>query len=86
MKKAEDETYVHPFSLLDLLPEERNKFWRYNGSLTTPDCNEIVIWTVFKVRFWVTESLSMHRISFTGEGLHIQTSTTQIFQAHGRTQ
>ena len=33
--------------LKDLLPENTNEFYRYNGSLTSPPCYEIASWTIF---------------------------------------
>ncbi|XP_060523866.1 putative carbonic anhydrase 3 isoform X2 [Cylas formicarius] len=35
------------FSVKDFLPKDKAGFYRYEGSLTTPNCNEGVIWTVF---------------------------------------
>ncbi|CAB4058365.1 CA [Lepeophtheirus salmonis] len=43
---------VKGLALEKLLPTDLNTFFSYEGSLTTPRCNEVVAWTVFKASFF----------------------------------
>lgn len=51
-------------SMDDLLPGvDRTKYYRYFGSLTTPNCIEGVVWTIFKDPIKVSRDLvSVHQV------------------------
>lgn len=59
-----DTARLDPLPLMSLLPPEEDlrKYYRYEGSLTTPDCYEGVIWTIFEKPV----ELSLRQVSGTG--------------------
>uniref|UniRef100_A0AC34QN35 Carbonic anhydrase n=1 Tax=Panagrolaimus sp. JU765 TaxID=591449 RepID=A0AC34QN35_9BILA len=53
---------IASFSPNDFFPQNTDAFYRYSGSLTTPGCNENVVWTVFTNPGNIsTKQLSMFR-------------------------
>ncbi|XP_005748576.1 carbonic anhydrase 4-like [Pundamilia nyererei] len=57
-QKGQKVSIAAGFSLDDLLVGvDRTKYYRYLGSLTTPACNEAVVWTVFKEPIKVSKDL-----------------------------
>ncbi|XP_053541077.1 carbonic anhydrase 6-like [Ictalurus punctatus] len=74
------QTFLKKGDLLDIMNQltvdsllegvDRTKYYRYLGSLTTPACNEIVVWTVFKDPVKVSKDL----IDLFSNTVHIDTT------------
>ncbi|KFW89526.1 Carbonic anhydrase 4, partial [Phalacrocorax carbo] len=68
---------MEPLPLSSLLPPEEDlaKYYRYEGSLTTPDCHEGVIWTVFEkpIELSISQISQFSTVHFDGKN-----STTMV--------
>uniref|UniRef100_A0A3P9QJB8 Carbonic anhydrase n=1 Tax=Poecilia reticulata TaxID=8081 RepID=A0A3P9QJB8_POERE len=70
-------------SLDDLLSGvNRSNYYRYLGSLTTPVCNEAVVWTVFKEPIKVSKNL----IDLFSSSVYIKNSTSLMVHVYRSTQ
>ncbi|MEQ2247733.1 hypothetical protein ILYODFUR_012199 [Ilyodon furcidens] len=47
VRHADQRAFIPAFDVQSLLPKDLGRFYRYNGSLTTPPCYQSVFWTVF---------------------------------------
>ena len=54
-KSTQESTLTRTVSFYELLPKHTSSFFRYNGSLTTPACNQVVTWTVFNEPIYLSE-------------------------------
>ncbi|XP_053270469.1 carbonic anhydrase 4 [Pleuronectes platessa] len=73
--KGENVALPSGISLDDLLVGvNRAKYYRYLGSLTTPACNEAVVWTVFKETIKVSKDL----IDLFSNTVHVNGSSSPL--------
>jgi len=52
---------VDSLTMQNLLPSNVKDFFHYEGSYTTPNCKEAVVWTVFKEPITITSQQVDHR-------------------------
>ncbi|XP_029933707.1 carbonic anhydrase 4-like [Myripristis murdjan] len=72
----------HNISIADLIGDvDLTKFYRYMGSLTTPNCNEAVVWTVFQEPIKVPKNL-MERFPEQTELFHVYRPTQHLNGRH----
>ncbi|XP_059685250.1 carbonic anhydrase 4 [Gavia stellata] len=73
IKYTGQKAQMEPLPLSSLLPPEEDlgRYYRYEGSLTTPDCHEGVIWTVFEkpIELSISQISQFSMVYFDGKNL-----------------
>nr|ACO15131.1 Carbonic anhydrase 2 [Caligus clemensi] len=73
-----------PFPPIDLLPNNKNGMFVYDGSLTTPGCNEIVIWNVFESVNTISSRQMQQFRSLMSHGSHLVNNYRDIQPRNSR--
>ncbi|KAM8871766.1 carbonic anhydrase 15 [Synchiropus picturatus] len=69
-------TTVKPFPLLSLLPRHNmSQYYRYHGSLTTPPCSQVVLWTLYEVPVYISWTQLAH---FTSQMFSTEEDAEQV--------
>uniref|UniRef100_A0A8D3AZ47 Alpha-carbonic anhydrase domain-containing protein n=1 Tax=Scophthalmus maximus TaxID=52904 RepID=A0A8D3AZ47_SCOMX len=56
IRHADQKVLIPAFDVQSLLPKDLGRYYRYNGSLTTPPCYQSVIWTLFHERVQISKA------------------------------
>ncbi|CAJ1062334.1 carbonic anhydrase 14 [Xyrichtys novacula] len=56
IRHANQKVHIPAFDVKSLLPKDLGRYYRYNGSLTTPPCYQSVIWSLFHERVQISKA------------------------------
>ncbi|XP_028327227.1 carbonic anhydrase 14 isoform X1 [Gouania willdenowi] len=56
IRHAKQSAFIPAFDVQTLLPKDLGRYYRYNGSLTTPPCYQSVMWTLFNERVQISKA------------------------------
>nr|XP_020441387.1 carbonic anhydrase 15-like isoform X2 [Monopterus albus] len=71
---------VKPFPLMSLLPKHNmSQYYRYYGSLTTPPCSQVVVWTLYEVPIYISWS---QLAQFTSQIFSTEEDAEQVTPLH----
>ncbi|XP_029694592.1 carbonic anhydrase 14 isoform X1 [Takifugu rubripes] len=56
VRHADQKVNIPAFDIQSLLPKDLRRYYRYNGSLTTPPCHQSVTWTLFHERVQISKA------------------------------
>ncbi|XP_077455892.1 carbonic anhydrase 14 isoform X2 [Stigmatopora argus] len=69
IRHANQKVFIPAFDVQSLLPDDLGRYYRYNGSLTTPPCYQSVVWTLFHERVEISKAqlLRMETLLYSSE-------------------